>query len=69
MRFEPVSIGAGSNAGARSVLLGGGLIQPGGSLRTLGIAAKRSSTRGGTGRVPAASNEVDTSSGVALKKA
>lgn len=42
MRFEPVSIAAGSNAGARSVLLGGATIKPNGSLETLGLAAKAS---------------------------
>lgn len=47
MSFEPVSIGAGSNAGARSVLLGGGAIKPGGSLDTLGLAARASGGGGG----------------------
>lgn len=50
MSFEPVSIGAGSNAGARSVLLGGATIKPGASLETLGILAKRNEARSGSGR-------------------
>ncbi|CAN0226808.1 unnamed protein product, partial [Laminaria digitata] len=50
MRFEPVSIAAGSNVGARSVLLGGATIKPNGSIQTLGLAAKASSrARGGNG--------------------
>lgn len=52
MSFKPVSVGAGSNAGARSVLLGGGTIKPGGSLQTLGLAAKGGGMRGGEGRAP-----------------
>lgn len=50
MSFKPVSIGAGANAGARSVLLGGATINPGGSLETLALAAKPSGVRGGSGR-------------------
>lgn len=53
MSFKPVSVGAGSNAGARSILLGGGTITPGGSLKTLGLAAKTSGMRGGEGRAVA----------------
>lgn len=48
MSFEPVFIGAGSNAGARSVLLGGGTIRPGGSLETLGLVAKSGGVRRGS---------------------
>lgn len=47
MSFEPVSIGAGANAGARSVLLGGATVQPGGSLETLALLAKTSGVRRG----------------------
>lgn len=50
MSFKPVTVGAGGNAGARSILLGGGTVKPGGSLDTLGLAAKASGMRGGEGR-------------------
>lgn len=51
MSFKPVSVGAGGNAGARSILLGGGTIKPGGRLETLGLAAKARGVRGGEGRM------------------
>lgn len=55
MSFKPVSVGAGGNAGARSILLGGGTVKPGGRLETLGLAAKANGMRGGQGRVSPAS--------------
>lgn len=59
MSFKPVCVGAGGNAGARSILLGGGTVKPGGRLETLGLAAQARGMRGGEGRVAPATGSTD----------
>lgn len=46
MSFVPVSIGARSNAGARSILLGGADLGSGRTLQTLGLLARANRIRG-----------------------